>query len=52
MTGLKLDLPASEQANEDYNDGNDQEDVNESSHGIGGNKSQQPEDNQDDGDGF
>jgi len=35
-----------------YDDGDDQENMNKSAHGVRGNKSQKPEDDEDDGNGF
>src|SRR5258705_8704528 len=45
------ELPPGNEADEDHDDGDDQQDMNEAADGIGGHDSQEPENQQDDGNG-
>jgi hypothetical protein len=45
-------IPAADDAENDHDESDHQQNVNESSHRIGGDDSQKPQDDQDDGDGI
>ncbi len=48
----QLGLSSAEYAQDYGDDGNHQEDVNESSHGVGAHQAEEPEDDENDGDSF